>query len=164
MSPLHPRTSACVCFCPERPLVWRSHLLLTPDLEDLRLAILLYTLGCQQVSCLTPWKTLRHGHTPLHPKSPACICPLLKDTSGGHPIIPHVPSMSLPLDMSNSRHGHPYFPQNCTPPCVFPTTQPCTGYAHYPQKCYKHVSVPLPQEVIKCNPFCHQLQSVGAHP
>lgn len=73
--------------------------------------------------CLTPWKTLRHGHTPLHPKSPPCIYLLLRVTSGGHPVMPNVPSMSLPSDMSDSRHGHPYFPQNCSPACVSPPPQ-----------------------------------------
>jgi hypothetical protein len=55
--------------CPERPQVWRSHLLLTPYLEDLRLAILLYTLGSQYVSVSRPGKPSGMD-TPPYTQSP----------------------------------------------------------------------------------------------
>lgn len=60
---------------------------------------------------------------PLIPKVPTVHLSLAQGYDGWTPRYANVPSMSLPSDMSDSRHGHPYFPQNCYPACVSPPPQ-----------------------------------------
>lgn len=112
-SPLHPRSSACI------PLPWEAAGVEVPPPP--------YPIpGRPQAGhpalhpwfpvcvCLTPWKTLRHGHTPLYPKSPPCIYLLLRVTTGGHPVMPMSPAWVCHLTWAIPDMVTPIFPRTVT--------------------------------------------------